>query len=96
MKSYIVVNSMYANDTEIRFNIKNKSYMGNTRYVIFSKNVSRDYITSTYIFRFECHIVFSDYFINSYVLSANEAGHDGTVQDRLTEMHDDIKLLILL
>ena len=61
-----------------------------------NNNVSRDSITSTYIFRFECHIVLSDYFIPTYLLSTNEAGHDGTLHDRFTERHDDIKILILL
>ena len=65
-------------------------------YIIFSNIVSWDSITPTYLFRFECHIVLSDFFTPSYLLSANEAGHDGTLHDRFTEMHDDIKLLILL
>ena len=46
------------------------------------------------MFIFECHIL-SDYFIISY-LSANKDGPYGTLQDTMTEMDDDIKLLILL
>ena len=85
---------MYAYDTEIH--LSGIKVNGNTRYVIFSNNVSWDSITLTYIFRFECHIVLSDYVIPSYLLSANNAGHDGPLQDRFTEMHDDTNLLILL
>ena len=62
-------------------------------YVSFSEDVSSDYITPIYMFRFECHIIVSEYFIASYVLSAN-VSHDGTSRDRLSEMDKDKQVLI--
>ena len=69
---------------------------GNIWYVISSKNVSLHYITHQYILCLECHIILSDNFIASQLLSANNLGHGGTLQDGLTEIPEDINILILL
>ena len=55
-------------------------------------------IKPKYIFRFECHIMLSYYFITSSLLSAklHEDGHYGTLQDTLSEIDEGIQLLILL
>ena len=61
-------------------------------YVIFSTNLSY-YIQIKYRFHFEFHIILTDYFTASYLFSANEASHDGSLQDRWSEMDQDIELL---
>ena len=63
----------------------------------FSVRMLHDIILYPHIYSvFECQIILCDYFLGSQLLSTNNPGHDGTLENRLTEMNEDIKLLIVL
>ena len=57
----------------------------------FSVRILHDInITPKYMFHIKCNIIRNEYFIASYLLSPNEAGYDGALQERLLEMHEQI------